>query len=393
MKKILLLIGLVFGISCSNDDNNGSKLTITVEPINSLDVTISWSLEGGDGQTLYRIVFNDETIEDGYNGNQYTFSDIQNDTNYSGVVFAISENGDDTFANFNFTTKGDVWYGDLYIGSPYEADNFNFRVVTGVLNITLVEDMTKFTSLEQVGDIVLSRLPITSLSALGNISSFTNRFGTIAINNCPNLNDVTALSNLASSMSGIIIRDAPSLDNLNGLGMVNGGSLVLENTNISSLQVLNNVTQLNRLRLVDVPNITSLTELNIAGEMVDLTLSRLNLSNLNGLNSVVSIEHFEISSLEGISNLDGLDSWNSVHSINIFGCGQLSTLDGANLSSAFHLNDTRPRLWIRHNVNLTDLCGFKALAQDVDYGNFYHVNSNAYNPTEIQLESETECRQ
>ena len=392
MNKTLLIIVTLFAIACNKDDES-VKLTVTVQPIESLDVTISWNLEGGDGQTLYRIVFNDETIEDGFNGTQYTFTGIENYTNYSGVVFAISENGDDTFANFNFTTKGDIWYGDRSISRPYEVENFNLKVVTGRLQIWGVDDLSSFSSLEQVGALEIRNSEASSLQGLHNISTFTSTTGAVKIKDCPNLTDVSALSNVASQMISVDINDAPSLSDLTGLGLQNNGNLILVDCNVSSLQVFGNLTQLKRLRLIGLENLSSLAPFNLSGDMLVLILDDLpSLTNLNDLNSIESFEYFELNDLD-ITSLQGLDSWSAVNYLRIFRCDQLENLDGTSLNTGFDVDSRKPRLSIWNNPNLTDLCGFRTLALNVDFGNFYQVSANAYNPNEAQLESETGCRQ
>jgi len=394
MKKVIFLFVILLFVSCSKDDS--PSLTINIVSVTPPNATISWTFNGADGQTRYRIFLDGELIEDAYSGNQYTFENIFNEIVYNGTVFAISENGDETFEDFSFSTQGsDIWYGDYRVGSQADINGFDYAEITGTLVVWAddITDLTGMSSLARIGGLdIIGANALTSLDGISNVT-FGPGYGGIVLRDCPNLSDVSGIANLASITVSLRLQDLPLLNNLNGVGITNDGSLYILDISLSSLDHFQEITRLKRLQLEGLPNLTTLSPLNLSGDMIYVNLRDLpNLTNLNGLNSVAVIDVLDLYDL-GIPDLEGLDSLTSVHDVDIDDCNQLTNLDGTILSNAFEIDNRRPRLRIRHNDVLTDFCGFTALANSVDYGNFYQMGGNAYNPTEAQMESSTECSQ
>lgn len=333
MKKSLFLIWVLLAMSCSEDDSASSKLTVTIQPINSLDVTISWIFEGADGQTLYRIVLDGETLEDAYKGNDYTFN-VDNNKNYNGVLFAISENGDETFKEFNFSTVGnDIWFGNYTIDSQAKANSFNYTKVTGTLGITRanVTHVRNLTSLVEVGNLIISDSHLRSLEGLENLQIISNGF---IVSDNRYLDDISAINGISPSIKNLWIQGNPNLSSLGGISMnENSVSVRITESVIENLDGLSDMNSLESLRLLNLPNLTSIAGLSnvstIAREIelknlpsllnlqgfisienldIDLKIIDLNIESFTGLNSLKNAKRLILENLPNVQNLEGLSS-------------------------------------------------------------------------------------
>ncbi|MCW5519326.1 hypothetical protein J1N09_05715 [Aureitalea sp. L0-47] len=403
MRNILLaLLTLVFLGCASDDSSNGNSsgvasLVVDVGQFELDGVTINWTVSGGAGDVLYRIVLNDVVLEEAYSGTTYTFESPENQKVHLGVIYAISENGDDTFAEFRFNTHDSkIWYGDLNIQGQYLLDNINpnLEVVTGRLSIyESAEDLSNLSSLEGIKELRISSDIINDISALQNLSYFLTDTGVGEIYiNMPNLTDAGALSNISSKVSILTLINANSLQDLTGFGVADGGMLKMRYSDISSFSGFSNATRVRNLSLYGLPNLTSLDGLNLFDEMGLVKLHVMNnLSSLDGLNQVTNIGEFWILNLPSIVDLQGLDNLAVIgDAFRIEYCDQLESLDGATLMSS---TDSNPFIGIYSNQSLTDFCGLSNLLINLDGAADLWISNNAYNPSYSMIVSPTECRQ
>ncbi|MEL6810636.1 MAG: hypothetical protein AAFP76_04830 [Bacteroidota bacterium] len=354
MKKIALFCIVLFSISCSNDDQDTAALTVTVQPIESLQVTINWTFTGGNGQTLYRVLLNDVVYEEAFSGTQYTF-EIQNETAYNGVIYAISENGDETFATFNFTTVGsEIWYGDAKIFLGFQSENYPYRIVTGTFTITGDwNHISDLAGLEEVGNLHIRNVQnTTNLNGLSHLRFYNDNFGRIRIEECNDLTDVSAITQLKPFTGTIYLSENLSLNNLNGLSVVNNGNVTIIDMPLTDLSTLQTGTILNVLDLTGLPNLTSLNGLqNVQQITKSITLNNLPITNLDGLGNLSSYGQLRLISLANLNSLEALQGATMLEA-------PLSLIDLPNLTSLDGLEGVRnikTSLSLTQIPNLTDI--------------------------------------
>ena len=404
MKKIILLFLVVSLLGCSSDDSeNGNSsgpanLVVNVGPFEMEGVTISWTLSGGGGDVLYRIVLNDIVLEEAYAGTSYTFEAPENRKVHTGVVYAISESGDDTFAEFRFNThESEIWYGDLSIQGQYLLDNINpnLKLVTGRLYISGgAQDLSNLSSLEGIQELRISSDIITNLDGLQSLSFFLTETGLGEIYiNLPNLTDASGLSNISSKVSILTLINADLLQDLSGFGVADGGMLKLRYSEVSSLNGFSNATRMRNLSIIDCDNLTSLEGLNLFDEMGLVKLHyNDNLTSLEGLNQVTNIGELWIQYLPSITDLQGLDNFSVMgDTFRVEDCDQLQSLDGTALMSSTVID---PFIRVYGNQSLTDFCGLTNLFTNLDPNEVsLNIFNNAYNPNYSMIVSPTECSQ
>jgi hypothetical protein len=344
MKKILFLFLMYLVISCGKDDAS-SSLTINVDSIGSFQATISWSFQGANGQTLFKIVLENEVVEEAYGGNQYTFNNLQNDTSYSGVVFAISQNGDETFQEFSFrTTPLDpqnqdptVWRGPAVLNNQVEVDTFGFRAVTGRLWIlgTDITNLSGLNALESVGGLKIQNTSLQSLNGLENLETVEDPSLGIEIEIIDNslLIDLTLLSNVSNYTNNLIVVDNnPSL-NLLGLGAGNSVDFIrLENCTTSNFSMFSNVQNLQRLIMKDV-------------QVMDA-------HGMQGFNNISTVLQFDLNNVSGIEDFSGFENLTEVtnNPFRVINCPDLTSLTGL-----VNFTNTNGRVYLENLPNLQNI--------------------------------------
>lgn len=366
MKKILLLLSVVillFGCSSEDDNNNNSNLEITVDPFTASGVTIHWTYSG-TGNVVYRILFEGEIIEEAYTGTQYTFP-ITQPGNYEGIVFAISQNNEETFESFSFSTSGsNIWFGDLTISTEEEYQDFNYSIVTGKLSIRNLgdHDLSNISSLTSVKGISIRDSQINSLHGLENIEEF-GYYGLKIINN-DNLSSICCLNGIQNIDSdGILIVDNDILTSIEGfpaLQSINNLKL-MNNPELSDLSGFSGLESINDLFYLE--NVPSLETLNDLGNLHSIGTFRImpnSVTHLTGLNSVLFIENLIIDNNDALIsvNLSGVERMSGIY---INGNEQLQTFELPNLNQL-----EGGSIYVNNNASLTQ----------IDFGNPSLVNSN-----------------
>ncbi|MDC8006095.1 fibronectin type III domain-containing protein [Aureisphaera galaxeae] len=453
MKRLINLFALLLLVSCSSDDGNNVEdnaplsLTVTVSNVTDHEATLTWTVSGNTNAVTYRVVLDNQTIVDGYNDTSYTLTGLDETTSFSGSVFAFEQGAEQAFQEFNFTTLLDTTFeGDLSLTTQNEIDNFIYTSVSGELILwgNEINSLSGLASLKEVGHLTIQFTELNTLKGLENLDRFSNGTGRIHLEENQNLNNVNSLSNISSYIGTLILKDLPSLMNLTGLNIAENGNLTIRNCLVSDLSVFQNVSKINNLIISEgTPNINdfedfqSLEEIDllwIRERVNKISLSALanvsikedlwleflpglqsldgiqgttnlsnrlilrelpNVSHLNGLNNLQAVGSVLQDGPFGalyidelpITDLTGLENLEQTSYIQIYDCDNLTSLDGTQLISA------KPegfRLKIKRNSNLTNYCGFRDLANNVNFV-VYEVGTNGYNPTQAQMRSNTDC--
>ncbi len=226
----------------------------------------------------------------------------------------------------------------------------------------------------------LKSLKLENVPSLNDISALSNAtiFGELKIKNAPQLTDISVLSNF-NSINILELNNLPLTSNFNPLSNITIEDITLHNLPLlNDFTFFNNTTSLNKLQLSSLNQINSLPTLNNITSLYGLYLFNLpSITSINGLENLTKIEELAINNLDGITTLEGLNNLNS--------------------SSG---NTDRALIDINGNLQLTDFCAITTYVQNTTCYEIYiepsmyseyQVNDNAYNPTEPQVESPTEC--
>lgn len=240
-----------------------------------------------------------------------------------------------------------------------------------------ITNLNGFQNVQTLKGLTLENVPsLIDISALSNAT----RFEQLKIKTAPQLVDISVLINV-NSINTLELRNLPLTSNFNPLSNIS-----IENITLHTLPLLNdftffnNTTSLNTLKLIALNQITSLPTLTNITSLYGLYLSHLpNITSINGLENLTKIEELAIYNLDGITSLDGLN----------------------NLISSSG-NTDRAAIEITGNSQLTDFCAITTYVQNTTCYEIYiepmmvseyQVYDNAYNPTELQVESPIECSQ
>lgn len=474
MKKIVAILSLLIVFGCSSDDSDDPtptynfELQVTVGAISVHEASISWNapVPSEWGSVVYKIVLNNEVLTDIYRENEYSFTNLNEDTLYNGIVFAYGANGQQTFTEFNFTTERSRYYSGVFvINSQEEADNFFYRGVGGlVIDGNDIHDISNLDILEGVGySIKILNTSLENLNGLHNVISNEGDENTrIVIENNSELNNISALNGFSRFCIDVTIRNNSSLHDLSGFTVdtfsnvlvidnipatdflnfsnlrtvqtihlfslsatsLDGFSnlefanyLRLANIPVTNLIAFSNISTVRVLELIDMPNLLnlqgindvselqilkidgnipleSLNDLPNPGNIFHLILKNMQISNLSLLSNLTSIGFLEISNLNNIQNMEGLDSLSSTYGFKFNNNSSLMSLDGIpNLDPNGSIE-----LEIKNNISLTDFCELRNKVAVggiswVDNTLQYFVSGNAYNPTLQQIKTEAGCSQ
>ncbi|MBX2829306.1 MAG: hypothetical protein KTR22_14160, partial [Flavobacteriaceae bacterium] len=145
MKKLIHLFAIVLLLfSCASDDESIDEnqsddevtLNITVVEVTDHEAMLNWELSKQESETVYRILLNGEVIRENYGAKQIVFTELIENREYVGTIFAIRQNSTQVFARFEFNTLNDVnEEGSLSLNSQEEIDNLIIETVGRTLSI------------------------------------------------------------------------------------------------------------------------------------------------------------------------------------------------------------------------------------------------------------------
>lgn len=108
---VVIIISIVF-FSCSNDDKTSTQtnlppgdFTVSVEDIATFSAKAIWtdSENNSDSELTYSVYLNDALVVETITGNEFLFSDLESETNYTVKVEAVNDYGNNS-ESFTFET-------------------------------------------------------------------------------------------------------------------------------------------------------------------------------------------------------------------------------------------------------------------------------------------------
>ena len=439
--SIILIIGLFLLCGCSSENSTEDEIITNSAPsipsnvlysLNYNDVAINWdeSVDGENDYVTYELFIficapNENCDLNAFSENNppnastpntnYTFSNLENNTNYVVGLRALDENGNySEFIELNFQSFSGTIDGDVYLKEQSDVDEFldsNVEIINGSIFMlepsyeqgipytTPITDLSPISGITEVnGDIELNSFGYHSIDNLNGFESITIIGGTLRITNFSfdNINGLINLStingiefigtncplevienlNITEIPNNLILNGNYSLTNISGFESLTtiGGQLeISDNHNLNEINGFNSLTSINSsLNILNNQSLTTLhtmTNLSqIGGDMVIKENEALyQITNFNNLNSILgslNIEYTDLSNLNFLYNLlsIGNDLWLSLND-------QLLNIDG--LASLNYLGN---RLSVIGNDSLTSL-------------NFNNPNHNSDNSFSIYITS------
>jgi len=245
-----------------------------------------------------------------------------------------------------------TYIGDVFLTTQQEVDDF------GALCYSKIE-----------GDLSINLqagFEITDLSALISLKHVTEMVHIVA----PKLETLHGLENLhtVNSISFVFMYDLISLNALENLSNV--GHFGLQYSNLTSLEGLGSITSLNGLMLSHNPNLSSISALgNVSNSTwegrIDITRCPL-LTSLEALSFLTRIDgRIVFVENDGLTSLNGLHNITSLYFLLISGCNGLTSLEGLNsLESVINpLGTSTESVRIDSNMLLQSVDGLDNLIQ------------------------------
>ncbi len=332
---------------------NNFILEIAIENVSIYEATISWNEPPASewGDVVYKVVLNDEVIADVYTQTEYTFTNLIDDTQYDGIVFAYGSNGQQIFEEFNFRTERSPYYpGILRITTQEEADNF-FYIGVGGLEIigNDIHDISGLEVLEGVGySIKIQNTNLQNLNGLQNVISDPDDNTKLNIENNSLLNNISAINNFSQYCIDVAIQNNASLNDLTGFSVdMFSNDLIINNIPATDFSNFSNLRTVKTLHLFNLPS-SSLNGFSNLESATYLRLLNIPVSNLSALSNISNLQWLELIDMNNLRNLQGINGISGLQTLKIDGNAPLENLnDLPNPASISNL--------ILKNMNISDL--------------------------------------
>lgn len=265
----------------------------------------------------------------------------------------------------------------------------------GNLIISNNQDVTDFatnfpTCTTIAGDLIIVNSAVTDITGL---SSITQVFGSVVINNAPGLTSLNGLENITLINQSLTIENNTGLVNLTGLTnleTIGGGFTILNNQNLTELNGLDDLLTVNVDLLIDnnqsLMNLSGLVNFTSAGQDI-IIRNNQSLVNFVGLETVTSVgRNLVIDSNPFLENFTGLNNLESVgSSLNI-----VDNIKITSLSTLSALTAVGGAIVLQGNSDLSD-CAISEVCDELDTpAGGITINTNAVG-CNSNMEVETAC--
>lgn len=400
MKKLLLLGLLLIISSCAKDDgeNGGDNLiSVTVTDLQFNQATIEWTRPSlADGTVIYEIVLNNEVIVSNRTGTSYVIRNLSPVTDYTGIVKALDETGQETFGEFSFTTRAigatTIHNGAYGLRYQFQVDNLaasNITTITGELSIssTDIVDLSPLTDLVSIGSLKIIQTSLTNLDGLENVS-VSGETRNLNIWGNDQLENISAITLRNSEFDSVRLEDNHVLQTISGIRIAENGILNLSKLPITSLSGLQTASSINFVKLDRLNNLEDISALQALTNIDNLEIrTASNLTTLNGLQNLttcgtlqligltsllsleelsglISCSYLNLASLWSLQSLEGLNGITRLDKLSVYGMTTLTSLHGLhNLTEIGMTPGTYPgdRVFSIFSSNITDLTGLTNL--------------------------------
>lgn len=395
MRFSFIAIGLLIFISCGSDDSVSESepnlvFNVSIAEVEYSHAVLSWEHPNTETNWLYRVVLNNEILVDGLSGTRFTINNLDESTDFSGSVFAIGANDSDTFDEFSFSTRAFDHCLDqdvVRIYYQYQIDNFSCTevdaLVIGEYPYDPITDLSGLSVLEKANSISINGISVTSLDGLENVRARTENGVYFSIRGAPMVEDISMLENF--------IEEAHTF-NFQGMPLITDLSFLQFTDKLKNMYILSNVSTL--------PNFGNHSLDNV--ELIGLPIT-----DFSAFRNTPEIHSFKAIGLNNITGFAGFDHIEKMYHLEIVGCSNLTNLnDLETLTGSTGQGDWANKIsfFARGNDNLTNYCGLRNWMLNTemkigcfnppsctDMGPQFNTQENAYNPTEIQIESTTDC--
>lgn len=394
MKRILAILSFFLILGCGSDDETGSSASLVfnviIAEVEYSHAVLSWEHPNTETNWLYRIILDGEVLVDGHSGTRYTINDLDESTYFSGSVFAIGANDSDTFDEYEFSTRAfDLCrdQDDFSIRYQWQIDHFRCTEVNSIsINpypYDPITDLSGLSIIEKANSISISGVSVTTLDALANLTPGTEDGTYVSIHGSPMLEDISALEGFIEEAHTFRFSNMPHFQDLSFLQFTDKLKKVYLNSYVETLPDFGN------------------------HPLDDVELRWLPISNFSGFRHTPEIHNFRLTGLQNITGFAGFDHIAKMYQLEIYGCNNLTNLnDLETLTGSTGQGGWANQIsfYARDNDNLTNYCGLRIwmLNTDMRIGCFnppsctemgpqFNTEDNAYNPSEAQIESPTQC--
>lgn len=368
--KYLLLLILLFNISCS-DDNDTTDDPIIIE-VTTADFSVNIDENPSVGQIL-------------------------------GTVTGSTNQGSVTFSILNQLPEGsisiDANSGELKVAN---AENFDFEtnpIITATVKVTngnVFGNASITISLIDVNeDIVYEGMVYLKtqeeVETFGS-NGYTHINGSLTLGifmgpDYSNITDLSALSSLTSIENHVNIMynaELTTLDGLENLSHIGSYLMIMENTVLVDIGSLMGLTTIQGYLGIDdneaLTHLNGLNNITSIGESVRID-DNVSLSDISALSNIVTIGHsLEISANDNISGINFPSLTTIGENLYLWGNDLISNLDS--LSALTTIGED---IYIQQNFSLINFCGLENVIIGGGFDGYYDVYYNAYNPTQQDI--------
>lgn len=369
------------------------------------------------------------TQQEVVNFGEQGFTDIDGGLNISGTVksleplskltsiaYGLNVNGTTALENFSgldsleITDAAGFFHGVSFINNAaltsFEGLHHLYKTEGGLT----IADNPKLKDLKGLRGLTYNHfgsLSIQNCASLTNLSGLEKFFlldGSLIIKGNARMTDLSGLENLSEITRQVILSDNPALKSLKGLGKIQklealvsennekledfdglsslttlSGLKIVKNSALRNLSAFRNIESLDYLSIEyneSLHDLSGLERLNIIQQKLTLNFNAL--QSLNGLNHLENAEMIDLIANDNLTDLRGLDNLQQINgdgfSISIALNANLTSLNGLN-----KLSFAAGSVQVFNNYKLTDFCALVPVVKNSKPGNFL-TGGNAFNP-------------
>lgn len=395
---------LFFAISCTVEDDNQisenlppSEFEVIVAEVTDRSAGIHWtsSIDPEGEEVLYKIILNDEQLEDNFQGNQYYFEGLSHETGFTGKIIATDGEGE-TSQNFSFTTGEfipKIHEGHVFLTSQNEVEEFGakgYNIVTGQVKIEApyipssdIDDLSPLLGLMEVhGDFTIHLNLLKDLSGLNELTMIGGRLsiqGNNYLESLIGLGNLKTVNKRLTIAGNDLLEDLAPLENVLTIGEI----FITNNDGLKFINLLENAEVVDHIYILNNPSLERIEGMEQIKEIIyDLEISQNeNLTSIPSFNELVNIGgglYFHSSEVEiiGFPKLQNIK-----YMLEIMKHPFLVEIKGFQ-----ELKGVRD-LFIWYNPMLSDFCNFTNLVNEGEVQSMFSISGNGFDPSKEDIQN------